>query len=293
MQTNALMKRHEWLAKWALCGVLLLAAGFPAQAADPDGAPLDSPDAQSSALAPTDPATAPPQTEPTTTQSDATVHEQQTGTSNDRLFYALPNFLTVDDMANIPRLSPKEKFAVVARSDFDYVEFAWIGALAGISQAENSEPGYGQGLEGYGKRYGAAYADGSIESFMTSAVLASALRQDPRFYLEPNGSFGYRTTYAVSRIFITRGDSGRREFNFSEIFGSLIAAAISTYAYHPRPERTISNTASVWGSQVGYDTLSIEVKEFWPSIHHMISKKRAPSDPAAPVAPALAAPKQS
>src|SRR5208282_165133 len=116
--------------------------------------------------------------------------EEKTGTSNDRLFFALPNFLTVSNADQIPPLTSKQKFKVVARSSFDYVEFPWYGALAGISQAEDSEPGYGQGAEGYGKRYGAAFADGTIENFFPSSILPSLFRTDPRFYLMPDGSFG-------------------------------------------------------------------------------------------------------
>jgi hypothetical protein len=220
-----------------------------------------------------------PATQQNNQQSD-TNHEEQTGTSNDRLFYAMPNFLTIQSSNQLPPLSVKQKFKVVAQSAFDYFEYPWYGALAGISQAENSEPAYGQGAEGYAKRYGAAFADGTIENFWTSAILPSVLHQDPRFYQMPTGGFTHRAVYAGSRILITRSDSGRRQFNFSEIFGSLIAAAISTYSYHPRSERTIGDTASVWGSEVGYDTITIEVKEFWPDIHRKFSHK-ATNDPAA------------
>jgi hypothetical protein len=203
----------------------------------------------------------------------------QSGTSNDRLFYAMPNFLTVSNSGNLPPLTVKQKFGVVARGAFDYFEYPWYGLLAGISQAENSEPGYGQGAEGYGKRYGAAFADGTIENFWTSAIVPSLLHQDPRFYQMPSGNFTQRAVYAGSRILVTRSDSGRPEFNFSEIFGSLVAAFISTYSYHPHAEHTVGNSLSVWGSQVGYDTITIEVKEFWPDIQRKFSHKR--NDPPA------------
>ena len=111
-----------------------------------------------------------PQGEPSKDDKNKSQAEQ-TGTSKDRLFYALPNFLTVENVGQIPRLTTGQKFKVVARSSFDYVEFPWYGFLAGISQAQNSEPGYGQGAAGYGKRYGAAFADGTIENFLTSAIL--------------------------------------------------------------------------------------------------------------------------
>lgn len=199
--------------------------------------------------------------------------DKSEGTSNDRLFFALPNFLTLENAAHVPPLTAGQKFQVVARGAFDPVQYFWYGFLAGISQAQNSEPGYGQGAAGYGKRYGAAFADGTIENFMTGAVLPSLLHQDPRFFQSGNGGFGRRAGYAVSRIFVTRTDSGRQQFNFSEILGSGASATISTYSYHPSGDRTFANTMSVWGSQIGYDTLTIMIKEFWPDVRRKIRKK--------------------
>jgi len=200
----------------------------------------------------------------------------QPATSNDRLFNLLPNFLTLEDAGQRPSLTARQKFKVVARGSFDYVIFPWYGLLAGISQAENSEAGYGQGAAGYGKRYGAAFADSTTEGFMTGAILPSLLRQDPRFYQSSNGRFLHRLGYAMSRIVITRSDSGGEEFNYSEIFGSAIAAGISTYSYHPHSDRTLSNTVGVWSSQVGYDTISTVIKEFWPDIRRKLRRKPAP-----------------
>jgi hypothetical protein len=217
------------------------------------------------------------------------------GTSNDRLFLALPNFLTLENAGKVPPLTAGQKFKVVARGSFDKIEFPWYGILSGISQAENSEPGYGQGWEGYGKRYASAFADGTIENFMTSAVLPSILHQDPRFFQSSEGGFGHRAGYAMSRIFVTRTDSGHAQFNYSEIVGSALSAAISTNTYHPRSfittrfnpttdtltyvynasSRTLPNTASVWGTQVLYDTITIVIKEFWPDVHRKMNHKHS------------------
>jgi len=201
-------------------------------------------------------------------------------TSNDRLFFALPNFLSVESADLIPPLTTKQKFAVVTRSSFDYIQVPWYAFLAGISQAENSEPGYGQGAAGYGKRFGAAFADGTIENYWTSAILPSVFHQDPRFYQLGKGGFWHRTGYAMSRIVVTRSDSGTSQFNVSEVFGSAIAAGISTYSYHPHADKTLSNTASVWASQIGYDTVTIVLKEFWPDIRRKLTHKR--SEPVTP-----------
>jgi len=199
--------------------------------------------------------------------------QEETGTSNDRLFYTLPNFLTVETR-NVPPLTSGQKFKVVTRGSFDYIQIPWYGLLAGVSQAENSEPGYGQGAEGYGKRLGAYFADGTIENYMTGAIFPSILRQDPRYFQLGEGGFWHRTGYAISRIFVTRTDSGGEQFNISEVVGAALSAGISTYSYHPKGDRTIPNTASVWGTQVGYDTMTLVVKEFWPDIRRKLSKKK-------------------
>ncbi len=230
---------------------------------------------------------------PVPASTDKNPQDKNAGTSNDRLFFALPNFLTLQNAGQVPPLTSGQKFKVVFRSSFDPVQYAWYGFLSAISQAENSEPGYGQGWDGYAKRYGSAFADGTIENFMTGAVFPSLLHQDPRFFQLGKGTFTHRTEYAVSRIFITRTDSGKAQFNYSEIVGSALSAAISTNTYHPRAfittrydpttgmltyvhnasDRTLPNTLSVWGTQVGYDTITIVVKEFWPDIHRKITHK--------------------
>jgi len=220
--------------------------------------------------------------------------EKKSGTSNDRLFYALPNFLSMENAGKLPPLTAKQKFAVVTRGSFDYIQIPWYGFLSAIGQAENSEAAYGQGWAGYGKRFGTSFADGTIENYMTSAILPSILHQDPRFYQLGKGSFMHRTFYAVSRNFVTRTDAGATQFNYSEILGGALSASISTYSYHPKStfistptnphkfvpsDRTLVNTASVWGTQLGYDTITIVVKEFWPDIHRKLSHKKV--EPAA------------
>ena len=240
----------------------------------------------SQASAPTTPAkqeqtpptstSAPQNTQPGQTSQGSQDQKNADGASKDRLFFALPNFLTLENSANVPPMTTGQKFHVALRSSFDYVQYPWYAALAGISQAENSEPGYGQGAEGYAKRFGAAFADGTIENFMVNAALPSLLRTDPRYYQLGKGTFLHRTGYALSRLFITRTDSGHNTFNFAEIGGSGMAAAISTYSYHPEADKTFSNTADVWGTQVAYDAMRIVLNEFWPDIRRKFHKDKAP-----------------
>ena len=199
----------------------------------------------------------------------------QKGTSKDRLFFTLPNFLTLENAQHVPPLTTGEKFKVTARGSFDPVVFCWYGVLAGISQWENSESGFGQGAEGYGKRYGAYFADGTIENFMTAAIFPSIFRQDPRYYQLGHGGFLHRTGYAISRAFVIRSDAGHNQFNVSEILGSAVASGISVYTYHPRDNRNLGNAASVWGSQVGYDTLTFVIREFWPDLRRKMHKSKS------------------
>jgi hypothetical protein len=206
---------------------------------------------------------------------------QKSGAPSNRLFFALPNFLTVENQGNVPPLTTWEKFKLTARGSFDPVELALYGVLAGIAQAENNEPSFGQGAKGYAQRYGIRFADGTIENFMAHSVFTSVLHQDPRYFQLGKGGVWHRTRYALTRILITRSDSGKTEINFSEIFGSGTAAAISTYTYHPRDERDVGNVMGVWGSQVGWDAVGYLAKEFWPDIQRKLHHGHGPKSASA------------
>ena len=193
--------------------------------------------------------------------------------SDDRLFFALPNFGTVENPENIKPLTVKQKFDLQFRGTFDPVEFPYIGLVAAVSQATNSDPGYGQGALGYAKRYGADFLDNVDENFMVGAIYPTILREDPRYFQLGKGNFFHRLLYAASRSAVIRTDSGHETFNFSEVLGSATAAAIGT-TYRVGGERTFSDAASDWGTQVGWDTLSNELKEFWPDIRRGFQHKR-------------------
>jgi len=116
------------------------------------------------------------------------------------------------------------------------------------------------------------FADGTIENFMVQAIFPSLLHQDPRYFQMGKGGFWRRVRHAAGRVLVTRSDSGHNQFNFSEIFGAATAAGISTFSYHPREDRNLGTALDVWGTQVGYDTLSFMIKEFWPDIRRKLHK---------------------
>jgi hypothetical protein len=187
---------------------------------------------------------------------------------DDRILWTLPNYLTVENASSLPPLTPGQKFKLITKDTFDPVIFAFIGLEAGANQASNTNPTFGQGLKGYSKRYGLAFADNAIGNFMTSAVFPSALHQDPRFYQMGKGGFFHRAWYAGTRVLVTRSDSGNAQFNFSEFLGNGMAAAISN-AYHPGP-RTLGSNINIWATQMGWDAVSYEMKEFWPDVHRFL-----------------------
>jgi hypothetical protein len=162
---------------------------------------------------------------------------------------------------------------------FDPSEFVLTGFVAALNQAADSNPTYGQGMAGYGLRYGTAYGDNFVENFMADAILPSLLHQDPRYYQLGRGGFLRRTAHAIGRVFITRSDSGQTQPNYSELGGAFGAAAISTYTYHPRSERSIRDVVGVWGTQMSWDAGTYVLKEFWPDLRKLTRKNKGASSP--------------
>jgi hypothetical protein len=193
---------------------------------------------------------------------------------NDRLLYTLPNYLTVEGAKQLPPLTTGQKFKLVAKGTFDPVEYPFTGTQALISQLNHDdEDSLGQGFSGYAKRYAIAFGDTTVANFMTGAVVPSLLHQDPRYYQLGTGGFFHRAAYAFGRVFVTRGDSGRQEFNASEIFGNALAGGISNL-YHPKEDRTLSNNLTVWYTQTIWDAVGFELKEFWPDLRRLLHKQQ-------------------
>ncbi len=190
----------------------------------------------------------------------------------DRIFGVLPNFTTVEDFKSVPPITNKATFRMAAQNSFDPYVFPFVGVVAAVAQTQNQEKSWGQGGAGYGRRFAAALADNSIGSFLTTAIAPTLFQQDPRYFQLGEGSVWRRVGYAASRSVITRSRSGQRQFNYSEIGGNAAAAAISN-AYYPSEGRSLSDTLTRWGTQVMWDTLSNELKEFWPDIRRKLHKQ--------------------
>lgn len=151
-----------------------------------------------------------------------------------RVLGVIPNFY-VSYVPDAVPLTPKQKFKLAWRSSIDPVTFGITGAAAGIEQATNQFSGFGEGAEGYGRRYGAAYGDAVIGTFIGSAILPSILKQDPRYFYKGTGSKRSRILYAMANAVICKGDNGHWQTNYSSILGSFAAGGISTLYYPSQP----------------------------------------------------------
>ncbi|HKT50333.1 MAG TPA: hypothetical protein VJV96_08540, partial [Candidatus Angelobacter sp.] len=162
-------------------------------------------------------------------------------------------------------LTVDEKFHLFIRNTFQPVTFIAAGWNAGISQAQDNDPTFGQGAEGYGKRFGAAVADGVSSDFFHTFLFPVIFRQDPRYYRQGYGGFRGRLRHSLTHVFVARSDSGGSEFNYSEWFGTVSAVALSN-TYHPGNDRSFASAsqrvAVSIASDAGFDVL----REFWPEI---------------------------
>src|SRR5580704_1975996 len=130
-----------------------------------------------------------------------------------RILGFIPNFRSVSADVILPPQTPKDKFKVGLQDTFDYSNFIFVGAQAGLSQATNSYPAFHQGARGYGRYYWHTFADQSDENILVESVLPAAFHEDSRYYTLGHGGFIKRTAYALSRAIITRTDSGSETFN--------------------------------------------------------------------------------
>ena len=152
-----------------------------------------------------------------------------------RVLGLVPNFY-VSYVANAAPLSAKQKFELAWKTTIDPVSFGVTGVIAGVQQSQNDFGGYGQGAQGYAKRYGASYADFVTGTFIGGAIFPSLFKQDPRYFYKGIGSKRSRILYAVANSVICKGDNGHWQADYSAILGSLASGGISNL-YYPASDR--------------------------------------------------------
>ena len=166
-------------------------------------------------------------------------NEQIKQQEKQRVFGVVPNFY-VSYTPNAAPLRAKHKFSLAWKSASDPFTIAGVAFFAGIDQAADRWGKYGQGAQGYAKRFGATYGDVFGATFIGGAVMPSLLKQDPRYFYKGTGSKKSRILYAIASSVICKGDNGKWQPNYSNVIGSFAGAGIQ-YSYTPANDRQGSN----------------------------------------------------
>lgn len=195
--------------------------------------------------------------------------------NNDRILGIMPDYQTVrDSTIAVAPMTAKQKWQLFFKESSDPFNLASALVGATVSHLGRGVPNYGVDKEAYGERVGAAFADVTTQSFFSDAVLAPLFHEDPRYYRKgPGHGILYRIGYSMSRMVVTRTDSGHNTFNFSGVLGTMMGIALSNAYY---PDRDIN------GSVVGGRFLSSFsgaatgnlLPEFWPDIRAKLFKGR-------------------
>jgi hypothetical protein len=179
-----------------------------------------------------------------------------------------------------PPLTPGQKFRLMFKSTTDPYVFGFAAFTAGIGQAQDSHAAYGQGIEGYAKRFGANYVDTADGNLWGNAILPVLLHQDPRYFRRGRGTFKHRLLYSMSTTVICRGDNGKLQPNYSNVLGNLIAGGISNI-YYPADDRGAAQTFQSAATVTAEGMIGAALIEFWPDIqNHYHLKRQAKRDAA-------------
>ena len=282
----------------AIVLTLSLAGVAPAQAVSPANSPIATDVARTTPQPPTTPASGHPSTSvpdapapatqdgitpgvaPSGQQSGALPHLTQQETAElqlrqqekQRIAGVVPNF-NVSYNEDAAPLSPKQKLQLAFHSATDPVSFGVAGFDAGFSQAEDDFPGYGQGAQGYAKRFGASYVDNFDGTMLGNAIFPILLKQDPRYFRRGKGRFTTRFLYSISTTVWCRNDNGSHGPNYSNILGNLAAGGISNL-YYPASDRGAGLTFERGFTVTAYGAAGGIFNEFWPDIAKKIFKDK-------------------
>jgi hypothetical protein len=176
------------------------------------------------------------------------------------------------EVSSYSPLSGHQKLHIFVQQTYSAYTFANTAFDAGWAQMTDDWPAYGQGAEGYGKRYGALLANHEAGTFFEDFLFPTLLHQDPRYFRMGTGhSLFARVPYAASRVLVTHADDGHNTFNASLLVGMLFVDGL-TNAYYPRPQRGFGDTMSRFGGGVLSSAETNLLREFWPDMARIFHK---------------------
>jgi hypothetical protein len=187
-------------------------------------------------------------------------------------------------------LSSFDKFKLFLDTSMSPPQIMISAAAAGISEARGTLAGYGQGGEGFGKRFGSSMASTASSHFFGTFLIPSVLREDPRFFVSTDPRFKARVGHALRRVIAIRTDTGATKFNLPGTLGPLLAESLAN-SYLPDAERTAGKTFQRFGIRIGFGAVNNLLKEYWPSIFKSlridkIAPGLQPDNPPPPPSPA-------
>ncbi len=204
---------------------------------------------------------------PGTTPDDMLRQEE-----HQRILGVMPNFNTVETSGGVPSLSRKQKWHLAFKSSIDPFVFVADGFVAGLSQARNTSPGFGQGAEAYSKRFGAAALDTADGTLWGNAILPIVFKEDPRYLRLGEGNFIHRFLYSAGTTIWCRRDNGSWGPNYANVLGNFISGGISN-AYYPAADRGLGQTVDGALTVTAEGAVGAEFVEFWPDISRHLFKK--------------------
>lgn len=251
---------------WPVVAVLLVSSGIAYAQQKPE--PANLPDT------------------PAPKQSTGAPQDQKKGKGQNPLqFIARRSFFYPELATSRGPLRSGQKFELFWTESISPPRILSAAGGAGISQARNTMAGYGQGGDGYGKRFGAAMATSASSHFFGTFLLSAMLHDDPRYFVSADGRVSRRVGHALRRVFVTRTDTGGEAFNWPGILGPLAAESLAN-TYLPAAEQNAGRTFSRFGLRVGLGAANNLLKEYWPTIFRSLRiQKVAPGlePPPAPV----------
>lgn len=236
---------------------LVVAAVAAAQGADPPDLKLDRLD---------------PSTSNDSSSNATSSGAASSGASSDdkHILEVVPNYATVNEPPKVYQpITTGQKFVLTAHDSFDPFNWVLAGLYAAVYQKQNRYPQWGQGGQGYAKRYGATFADGTISTYLSEGIFPTLLHEDPRYFRMGQGGTWKRIGYAMTRVLVTKTDTGANRFNNSEIEGNALAAALGNF-YYPPQSRAPEDVLEKFSISVVSDAMFNVLREFWPDMKHKV-----------------------
>lgn len=206
--------------------------------------------------------------------TDGPVFEDQAGTASPNTAVASKYSGIILEGQTAPRLTNGEKFVYGFRDAFSLFSLVGFTASAGYSQVVDSQPHYGPGGTGFGKREGASALRSTVQSLSTDAIFAPIFHDDPRYYALGIGhSFLHRFFYAGTRVLVTRTDSGHNTINAPLLLGYGVASGLNNL-YYPDQDTGLKPTLTGYAGSIGGAALGMEVNEFIDDALRMVHLRK-------------------